>query len=44
MNKIDDNMLNENDYIEIVWAEHDDNDVSRRGAMYCFKTCDKNQN
>lgn len=27
-----------------AWIERDDDDLSRRGTMYCFKSCSVNQN
>ena len=26
------------------WIERDDDDLSRRGTMYCFKSCSVNNN
>ena len=30
--------------ISFNWIERDDDDLSRRGTMYCFKSCSVNQN
>ncbi len=30
--------------IHFTWIERDEDDLSRRGTMYCFKTCNVNQN
>ena len=30
--------------ISFSWIERDDDDLSRRGTMYCFKSCSVNQN
>lgn len=35
---------NEHDSIEVSWIERDGDDDSRRGTMYCFKSCKANQN
>lgn len=32
------------DEISFSWIERDDDDQSRRGTMYCFKSCSVNQN
>ena len=30
--------------IRFSWIERDDDDLSRRGTMYCFKSCSVNNN
>ena len=30
--------------ISFSWIERDEDDLSRRGTMYCFKSCSVNQN
>lgn len=30
--------------ISFSWIERDDDDIARRGTMYCFKSCSVNQN
>ncbi len=39
------NVISENDNdISFSWIERDDDDIARRGTMYCFKSCSVNQN
>lgn len=38
LNKCDEEM------IEISWSTRKEEDDSRRGTMYCFKSCQVNQN
>jgi len=30
--------------ISFSWIERDDDDIARRGTMYCFKSCSVNAN
>ena len=30
--------------IHFTWIERDENDMARRGTMYCFKSCSVNAN
>ena len=30
--------------LEITWCEREEADQTRRGTMYCFKSCSVNQN
>lgn len=34
----------ENNFLMVTWAMREDEDDSRRGTMYCFKSCQANQN
>lgn len=37
--------IQENDKeISFSWIERDDDDIARRGTMYCFKSCSVNAN